>query len=199
MPARGKARVPSEAELKRLFGVTRAATAHASRNAAVLAMSYRLGLRAKEIASLVVRDVLDTQGRLREECELSAAMTKGGRPRVAYLTNPAVRAALKTYLDERRQREDILFNVEAPLFKSQKGGPFSPNTMQQLLHRLHERAGIVGGRSHSGRRWFATELISKGVDIKAVSVLMGHSSVAMTAQYAEDNPQRLRRIAAELV
>ena len=54
------------------------------------------------------------------------------------------------------------------------------------------------GRSHSGRRWFATELISKGVDLKAVSVLMGHSSVAMTAQYAEDNPQRLRRIAAEL-
>ena len=199
MPARGKARVPSEAELKRLFGVTRAATAHATRNAAVLAMSYKLGLRAKEIASLTVRDVLDNQGRLREECELSATMTKGGKPRLAYLTNPAVRTALKNYLDERRRREDVLFNAEAPLFKSQKGGPFSPNTMQQLLHRLHQRAGIVGGRSHSGRRWFATELISKGVDLKAVATLMGHRSISMTAQYAEDNPQRLRRIAAELV
>jgi len=197
MPARGKARVPSEIELKRLFGVTRAG-AHASRNAAMLAMSYRLGLRAKEIAALAVRDVLDEQGRLREECHLSAAMTKGGRPRVAYLTNPVVKSALKAYLDDRRGKEGIQFSAAAPLFASQKGGAFTPNTLQQLLHRLHERAGIVGGRSHSGRRWFATELISKGVDIKSVSVLMGHSSVAMTAQYAEDNPQRLRRIAAEL-
>jgi integrase/recombinase XerD len=92
----------------------------------------------------------------------------------------------------------LQFDARGPLFVSQKGGAFTPNTIQQLLHRLHARAGIIGGRSHSGRRWFATELISKGVDIKVVSVLMGHSSVAMTAQYAEDNPQRLRRIAANL-
>jgi integrase/recombinase XerD len=198
MPARGKARVPSEVELKRLFGVTRAATAHAKRDLALLAVSYRVGLRAKEIASLRVKDVLGEDGRILEECSLGASMTKGGKPRIAYLTSPAVRGPLKDYLDDRRQREGILFNVEAPLFKSQKRSGFTPNTMQQLLHRLHERAGIIGGRSHSGRRWFATELISKGIDLKSVSVLMGHSSVAMTAQYAEDNPQRLRRIAAEL-
>lgn|SRR5512137_108325 len=198
MAALGKARVPTEAELKRLFGVTRAG-AHAYRNAAMLAVSYRLGLRAKEIAALRVRHVLDPSGRLLDECVLTETMTKGGKPRVAYLSNPAVRQALRDYLDDRRGREDILFNVQAPLFRSQKGGAFSPNSMQQLLRRLHDRAGIVGGRSHSGRRWFATELISKGVDLKAVSTLMGHRSISMTAQYAEDNPQRLRRIAAELV
>lgn len=194
----GKARVPTESELKRLFQVSKASSQHARRNAAMLAVSYRLGFRAKEITALRVKDVLEENGKLREECSLSADMTKGGKPRVAYLTNPVVRQALRDYLDERRQREDILFNVEAPLFKSQKGGRFTPNTMQQLLRRLHDRAGIVGGRSHSGRRWFATELISKGVDLKSVSVLMGHSSIAMTARYAEDNPQRLRRIAAEV-
>lgn len=194
----GKARVPTESELKRLFQISKANSQHARRNTAMLAVSYRLGFRAKEIAALRVMDVLEENGKLREECSLSADMTKGGKPRVAYLTNPSVRQALRDYLDERRQREDILFNVEAPLFKSQKGGRFSPNTMQQLLGRLHDRAGIIGGRSHSGRRWFATELISKGVDLKSVSVLMGHSSIAMTARYAEDNPQRLRRIAAEV-
>lgn len=193
----GRARVPTESELKRLFSVTKAGQ-HARRNAAMLAVSYRLGFRAKEIASLRVRDVLDDGGKLREEFGLSASMTKGGNPRVAFLTNPAVRQALKDYLDDRRASEDILFNVESALFKSQKGSSFTPNTMQQLLRRLHDLAGIVGGRSHSGRRWFATELISKGVDLKAVSTLMGHSSVAMTARYADDNPQRLRRIAAEM-
>lgn len=193
----GKARVPTEGELKRLFSIVKVGK-HARRNAAMLSVSYRLGFRAKEIASLRVRDVLDEQGRLREECSLTGAMTKGGKPRIAYLTNPVVRQSLKEYLDERRAQEDILFNLGAPLFRSQKGSSFSPNTLQQLLRRLHDRAGIVGGRSHSGRRWFATELISKGIDIKAVSTLMGHSTVAMTARYAEDNPQRLRRIVAEM-
>lgn len=198
MPAIGKARVPTEAELRRIFSATRAGK-HAFRNAAILAVSYRLGLRAKEIAALRVCDVLAEGGQLREECALSWAMTKGGKPRIAYLTNSGVRQTLREYLDERREAEKKLFNVDEPLFFSQKGGAFSPNSMQQLMRRLHDRAGVVGGRSHSGRRWFATELISKGVDLKAVSVLMGHSSVAMTARYAEDNPQRLRRIAAELV
>jgi len=115
-----------------------------------------------------------------------------------YLTNPSVRQSIKEYLDERRELEGILFNAGSPLFKSQKGS-FSPNTLQQLLRRLHDRAGIIGGRSHSGRRWFATELISRGTDIKAVSTLMGHSSISMTAQYVQDNPQRLRRIVAALV
>ena len=198
MPKLGKARVPTDSELKRLFSVTKT-TQHARRNAAMLGVSYRLGLRAKEIASLKVWHVWNENGKIREECGLSCSMTKGGTPRIVYLTNAAVRQLLKEYLDERREREGILFNLESPLFKSQKGGSFSPNTMQQLLGRLHDSAGIVGGRSHSGRRWFATELISKGADLKAVSVLMGHSSVAMTARYAEDNPQRLRRIVAEML
>lgn len=193
----GKARVPTDSELKRLFSITKVGK-HARRNAAMLAVSYRLGFRAKEIASLRIKDVLDDQGKLREECRLTGTMTKGGKPRIAYLTNPSVRQSIKEYLDERRELEGILFNAGSALFKSQKGS-FSPNTLQQLLRRLHDRAGIIGGRSHSGRRWFATELISKGIDIKAVSTLMGHSSVSMTASYAQDNPQRLRRIVAALV
>jgi integrase/recombinase XerD len=197
MPSLGKARVPTDVELKRLFGVVRASK-QSRRNAAMLTVSYRLGLRAKEIAALRVSDVLDSSGRLRDECALSWRMTKGGKPRVAYLTNPAVKHALREHLEECLARDGSRFKPDAPLFRSQKGGAFSPNSLQQLLRRLHDRAGILGGRSHSGRRWFATELIARGVDLKAVSVLMGHSSVAMTAQYAEDNPQRLRRIAAEL-
>lgn len=198
MAKRGKARVPTDQERKRLAATSRGGL-HGRRNQALVMCSYRLGLRAKELAALCVRSVMDQGGRLLDQCELTAEMTKGSRPRTMYLTNPAVRSALLEYLKERRDEQGILFNLEAPLFLSQKGGAFSPNTMQQLLRRLHERAGITGGRSHSGRRWFATELISKGVDLKAVSVLMGHSSVSMTAQYAEDNPQRLARIAAELV
>lgn len=197
MAMRGKAHVPSDAEFKRLFVVTKAGL-NAKRNVAILSASYRLGLRAKELAALKVGDILDDAEGLKEDCRLAASQTKGGKPRVVYLTNPAVRSVLKDYLQERREVEDKPLNRASALFRSTKGGGFTPNTMQQLLRKLHERSGIVGGRSHSGRRWFATELISRGTDLKSVSVLMGHSSVAMTAQYAEDNPPRLRRIMAAL-
>ncbi|WP_408254039.1 tyrosine-type recombinase/integrase [Paraburkholderia caledonica] len=193
----GKAAVPSISELRRLLTVAKAGR-QGLRDAAIVNVSYRLGFRAKEMAGLRVTDVMDDQLQLRDECRLSGKVTKGGKPRVAYLSNSHLRMALLDYLRWRQTTEGILFNREAALFKSQKGSGFSPNTMQQLLARLHEEAGIQGGRSHSGRRWFATELISKGIDLKAVSVLMGHSSVSMTAQYAEDNPQRLRKIAADL-
>ena len=195
---KGKARVPTDSERKRLSVVTEAGP-DGRRNVAILAFSYRLGLRAKEIATLTVRDVVDERGKLRPDITLNHWQTKGGKPRTVYLSNPSVKRDIALYLDARRTAEEVLFNLDAAFFKSRKGNHFSPNTMQQLLARLHARAGIQGGRSHSGRRWFATELISKGVDLKAVSVLMGHSSVAMTAQYAEDNPQRLRRIAADLI
>lgn len=194
---RGKAAVPSAVELRRLLTVAKA-TKQGLRNAAIVNVSYRLGLRAKEIAGLRVFDVLDGELRLRDECRLSGKVTKGGKPRVAYLSNTHLRASLLDYIRWRQGREGILFNREASLFKSQKGAAFSPNTMQQLLARLHADAGVQGGRSHSGRRWFATELISRGIDLKSVSVLMGHSSVSMTAHYAEDNPQKLRKIAADL-
>lgn len=197
MTGLGKATVPTDTELKRLVAITKS-THHSKRNAALVAVSYRLGFRAKEVAALSIKDVLNDRYQIRDECLLHTSMTKGGRARVAYLSNVGLRQSLISYLDDRRSEEGMLFNLEAPLFLSQKGGYFTPNTMQQLLGHLHQQAGIQNGRSHSGRRWFATELISKGVDIKSVSVLMGHSSVSMTAQYVQDNPQRLRRIAAEL-
>ena len=193
----GKAQVPTDSEIKRLITIVKSGN-HSKRNLAIISFSYRLGLRAKELAALHIEDVIDTQGRIREECELKSSMTKGGKQRIAYLTNPMVKQTLRDYIDERKSDEGILFNPCSALFKSQKHNHFDPNTMQQLLARLHKLAGINRGRSHSGRRWFATELISKGIDIKSVSVLMGHSSISMTAQYAEDNPQRLRKIAAEL-
>jgi len=192
-----KATVPTDLEQKRLFAVAKS-TNHAKRNAALLAVSYRLGFRAKEIAALSIKDVMSVDFRIKDSCFLRGDMTKGGKARVAYLSNVGLCAQLLAYLDERRACQGMLFNFDAPLFLSQKGGYFSPNTMQQLIGHLHRQAGIHNGRSHSGRRWFATELITKGIDIKSVSVLMGHSSVSMTAQYVQDNPQRLRRIAAEL-
>jgi len=193
----GKAKVLTEQELRRTLRVI-SKKPHAKRNGALLWCSFGLGLRAKELASLRVEHVLGTDGRLLEEVNLSSAMTKGAKQRFVYLTNPSLIEALESYLAERQTQEGILFSHQATLFTSQKGGAFTPNTLQQLFHRMYAEAKIFGASSHSGRRTFATTLIEKGADIKAVSRLMGHSSISMTAQYVEDNPLRLKQMCREL-
>lgn len=193
----GKAKVLNEREFNRVLNSIKKKL-HVKRNTALLYCSFGLGLRAKEMALLKVKSVLDYDGDLLEEINLESSMTKGKKQRHVYLSNPKVIATFRDYLDNRRMLEGILFNYESPLFKSQKGDAFSPNTLQQLFHRIYAEARLIGASSHSGRRTFATTLIEKGIDIKAVSTLMGHASVTMTAQYVEDNPVRLKQICTDL-
>lgn len=198
MPREGKAKVLSDAEFKRVLK-TLTGEPHAERNTALLYLSVGLGLRVKEIAALSISDVIDSRGEMREEINLLRRMTKGGRQRCVYLTSQKVRAALQAYLDYRCRDPRRVVTPALPLFESNKGNRFTPNSLQQVFKRLYVQAGIDGASSHSGRRTFATRLIEKGIDIKAVSRLMGHSSVAMTAEYVEDNPTRLKNIARDVL
>lgn len=170
----------------------------ANRNVALLYFSVALGLRAKEMSQLLVGDVLMSDGTIKDEVLLRRTTTKGRKQRLVYLTNKDVRKSLSAYLDERRRTEAIALHPQTPLFKSRKGGAFTPNTMQMLFKRLYKNAGLDEASSHSGRRTFATSLIERGVDIKAVSTLMGHASVSMTARYVDDNPMRLKRICEDV-
>lgn len=161
--------------------------------------SIVVDIRAKEMSLLKINHVLnESNDSLFEEINLTGNMTKGDKQRHIYLTNPKVQKVLLDYIEERKEDKNISFNYSFPLFLSKKGGKFSPNSLQQLFSQLYKQAGVIGASSHSGRRSFATRLIERGVDIKAVSRLMGHSSISMTAQYVEDNPVRLKRIAEEL-
>jgi len=78
-----------------------------------------------------------------------------------------------------------------PLFASQKGGAFSANTMTQLFLNIYRAAGFENASSHSGRRTFITELASKGVSVRVLAELAGHSSIQTTQGYIDVNPQQI--------
>lgn len=187
----GKARVLNEAEFKRLLIIAKAST-FALRNTAIIFCSFGLGLRAKEIASLKISDVVDSQFKVLDEVNLTRNMTKGDKQRHVYVTHNKITTALQEHIDHLKVQ--VAFNPQGYLFKTQRGSRFHPDVLQKWFRKLYDKAGLHGASSHSGRRTFITRLIEQGADIKAVSRLAGHASIVTTAIYVEDNPERLKRI-----
>ena len=191
MRKEGKAKVLTEQEFERLLLIAGNGQ-FATRNLALIYCSFGLGLRAKEIAALKISDIADDNYTLREEILLTRSMTKGEKSRTVYPVNPKVAKALQNHLDTLKAIPQK-YCVFTSLYKR----AFSANSLQKWFSALYDKAGIKGATSHSGRRTYITNLIEKGIDIKAVSRLSGHSSIATTAIYVEDNPERLKRISAE--
>jgi integrase/recombinase XerD len=66
--------------------------------------------------------------------------------------------------------------------------------MARFLKYLYREAGIASATSHSGRRTLITGLAERGVDLKSIAQIAGHSTIRTTAMYVEANPTRLARI-----
>jgi len=181
----------------------------------VITLSFWLGLRAKELASLKVGDVYGSEGGVKQVLHLKAGYTKRSRTRDVYLSSDEIRKRLKEYwlfclnppslppavgssragsnagricLPCQRGRCDTADMKGLPLFRTRSGKAFTPNGMVHLLRHLHGLAGIDGGSSHSGRRTMITRLAETGVDLKSIATLAGHSSIRATAGYVENNP-----------
>jgi len=93
-----------------------------------------------------------------------------------------------------------LYIVEptAPLFESRKGGHFSANTMCQLFLTVFADCGLRGATSHTPRRTFITQLANKGVGVRVLAELAGHSSISVTQRYIDVNDAQMAR-AVELL
>jgi integrase/recombinase XerD len=103
---------------------------------------------------------------------------------------------LNQYLDTRRT-EDGKLHLNQVLITNQMSGQFSPNSLQQLFHRIYKSVGIIGASSHSGRRHYATKMAEGGVSITNLQTLMGHQNISTTSLYIDENPKILGKITAE--
>ena len=82
------------------------------------------------------------------------------------------------------------------VFPSPTGGPISPDSVIQMLHRVLKRAGLPKVRFHDLRHTFATVALQNGVDIKTVSGMLGHYSAGFTLDtYAHVTTQAQRQAA----
>ena len=174
----------SEAQIKRAvrFCQTRR---YVTRDTTILLLSLYTGLRAKEIAALRNSDVYEHSGAVRTQFTLTAAQTKGARTRTVFVNKPLAQQ-LSTYRAWRSTDD-----AAAALFPSQKGGHFSANTMCQLFLNIYKQCGLIDASSHSGRRTFITRLANKGVGVRTLAALAGHSSIQTTQRYIDVNDAQL--------
>jgi integrase/recombinase XerD len=191
-----QAKVLNEKEVRKVL-LYIAARKHAARNRAMFMTTTNCGLRVKEVAALRISDVLASDGTIREEFFLSAEQTKGSKGRTIVLSKK-MQDELHNYLCYRFKLKDLLAvtmtDTNRALFPSQKDchRGFSASTLAQHFHYMYKGANVDGASSHSGRRGFITNLANKGVSVRVLMELVGHSSMAVTQKYIDVNPKMLR-------
>lgn len=131
-------------------------------------------------------DVYDANGNTKQQMRLRAENTKANEMRTVFLNEKLIKEAEKYAATLKH------FQPNKPLLQTQKRTAFSANTLCQRFKELYVKAGIDGASSHSGRRWFITQLAHKGVSAKVVMTLAGHKHLATTQRYIEVNDEMLK-------
>ncbi len=157
------------------------------RDRAVLELLYASGLRVRELAGLNDENLDLSQ-------QLVRVFGKGRKQRIVLFGEFAAKA-LTAYLTERdrlglsRPEDD----GQTPVFVSVRGRRLNARDVQRLVEKT--RLSLPSGRrltAHTLRHSFATHLLERGADLRAIQELLGHSSLATTQKYTHVSLEHLR-------
>ena len=153
------------------------------RDRALLELAYSSGLRLSELTGLDHGDLDRTSGLLR-------VRGKGRRERIV----PAGEAALHALDRHLAAAGRTPARRDAPLFVNARGRRLSGRTVQRVVgRRLTGLAGGLGVSPHALRHSFASHLLDRGADLRAIQELLGHRSLASTQIYTHVSRARLAK------
>ena len=188
-----QARVPSTEQLNDLLSKVKTHKPFGLRDWTILHLSFFAGLRAKEIASLRVQDIIE-DGKVKQLAYLEPEQTKNTTDqkdgRKIYLSHPRLQDALSEYISSEtmKYKNEV---VKRSLFQSTRGLTISADSMVHITKRAFRRAGYPYLSSHSGRRYFATKLGKEVQSAKELQEYGGWKSVQMAYHYVETNEEEM--------
>jgi integrase/recombinase XerC len=150
-----------------------------ARDLAILLLLYGAGLRVAEAMSLTA-DLLPIGSTLR-------VTGKRSKTRIVPVV-AAVREAIEEYV---RQCPYPL-RGNTPLFVGARGGPLNPDLVRRAVAAARRRLGLPDTLTpHALRHSFATHLLARGADLRALQELLGHASLSSTQIYTAVDAARL--------
>jgi integrase/recombinase XerD len=177
--------------IERLFGtlynrpaITARATLRKQQDIAIVELLFGAGLRVAEISHLAAEKVDMDSGTIRVD-------GKGARERLMPVVSDELRAALNNYVQVR-----TVCDQTAPEFfvSFRQGQRLSEDSIRRAVHRLARWAGVGRVTPHMFRHTFATMLLDRGVDLRVIQRLLGHSSIVTTTIYAQVSDYSQRRV-----
>jgi integrase/recombinase XerD len=176
-------------EVDRLLAAPDRRQPRGARDAAMLETLYATGLRVSELVRLRLPDVNFQAGYL-------VAFGKGRKERLVPLGEAAL-GVLRAYVEEARPRfvRPRSGRAAEALFLSRLGGPMTRQAFWKLIGRYASAAGIRKALSpHKLRHSFATHLVERGADLRAVQAMLGHADIGTTEIYTHVSRGHLRGV-----
>lgn len=181
-------RVLTEEETFRMLDEIKGEEPRDLRDRAILEVMYGCGLRVSELCELKLDDVVD-------DGELLRILGKGDKERVVPL-GTAAGNALRKYFASARGVFTKGNNAISQVFVTRLGKPF---TRQGIFKLIRERAANVGIPAekispHVLRHSYASHMLSRGADIRAIQELLGHADISTTQIYTHVDAARFSEI-----
>ena len=168
-----------------------------------LRMGETLGLRWTDIdldrRILTVNRILERIGRgTRSTLQFVEPKTSRSR-RTVNLPDAAV-TSLRAH--RRRQLEERLaagshWREQGLVFPSTVGTPLEPHSLHEDFKRMLSRAGLPDMRFHDLRHSAASLMLAQGIPLRSIQEILGHSSIALTANLYAHVGEQLKREAAD--
>lgn len=161
-------------------------TVKGRRDAAMIELAYASGLRVSELIKLQMADINLNQGFVR-------VTGKGNKTRIVPLHNEA-RIKIESYITNDRPLM-IRDPAERAVFLTDRGRPMTRQAFWKTLRGYARRAGVrlpTGDISpHKLRHSFATHLVERGADLRAVQAMLGHADISTTQIYTQVSRARV--------
>ena len=174
-------------ELERLLNAPKGNSLKELRDKAIMELIFSCGLRVSELCAL-------NRDQINLNLDEFPVKGKGGKVRLVFLSRFA-KKALKEYLQKRIDPHPALFVTFSGKKSPQNFRRITPRTVQRIIEFWRKKAGIVKKVTpHTLRHMFATDLLQNGADLRAVQMLLGHSSISTTQVYTHLTDKTLKEI-----
>lgn len=174
-------------EIDTLIGTIDLSEPQGERNRTILETLYSCGLRVSELINLQLSDLFFEEGFIR-------VIGKGNKQRFVPI-NTQTEKYIQFYVKDIRSHISVKKGFEDTLFLNRRGQKLSRVMIFTIIKNLTEKAGIQKKISpHTFRHSFATHLLERGADLRAIQQMLGHESITTTEIYMHVDKSFLKEV-----